>query len=195
MTIADLGESISAPPPETERLTHPAYRPDIDGLRAIAILSVVGFHVSPTWIPGGFVGVDIFFVISGFLISGIIFRNFDTKSFSYGVFYGRRIKRIFPSLLVLLLSLFAVGWIFLFPLEFKQLGKNIAAGAGFVSNFNLWNEAGYFDQASSTKPLLHLWSLAIEEQFYLIWPLLLGMVWKRRKNFLTVTLIVAAMPF
>ena len=195
MKTADLGESVSAPPPETGRLTHPAYRPDIDGLRAIAILSVVGFHVSPTWIPGGFVGVDIFFVISGFLISGIIFRNFDTKSFSYSVFYGRRIKRIFPALLVLFLSLFALGWIVLFPLEFKQLGKNIAAGAGFVSNFNLWSEAGYFDSAASTKPLLHLWSLAIEEQFYLIWPLLLGLVWKRRKHFLTVTLIVAVISF
>lgn len=195
MAISDLVGGRETTRPESEGLAHPAYRPDIDGLRAIAILSVVGFHVSPTRISGGFVGVDIFFVISGFLISSIIFRNFSTVGFSYKAFYSRRIKRIFPALLALFVTLFAVGGIVILPLEFRQLGKYVAAGAAFVSNFDLWKEAGYFDAASNTKPLLHLWSLAIEEQFYLLWPLLLGLVWKRRENFLIVTLIVATISF
>ncbi len=150
---------------------HPKYRPDIDGLRAIAILSVVGFHAFPEWVKGGFVGVDIFFVISGFLISSIIFGNLEKNTFNYYDFYARRIRRIFPALILVLVASYAAGWYLLLPDEFKQLGKHIAAGAGFVSNLVLWNEAGYFDKASYTKPLLHLWSLGIEEQFYIFWPL------------------------
>ena len=174
---------------------HPKYRPDIDGLRAIAILAVVGFHAFPEWVQGGFVGVDIFFVISGFLISSIIFGNLEKNSFSYRDFYARRIKRIFPALILVLATSYALGWYLLLPDEFKQLGKHIAAGAGFVSNLVLWNEAGYFDNASSTKPLLHLWSLGIEEQFYIFWPLLLGLVWKRRLNFLAITILIAVASF
>jgi peptidoglycan/LPS O-acetylase OafA/YrhL len=174
---------------------HPKYRPDIDGLRAIAILAVVGFHAFPEWVKGGFVGVDIFFVISGFLISSIIFGNLEKNTFSYRDFYVRRIKRIFPALIVVLATSYAAGWYLLLPDEFKQLGKHIAAGAGFVSNLVLWNEAGYFDNASYTKPLLHLWSLGIEEQFYIFWPLLLGLVWKRRLNFLAITILIAVASF
>lgn len=174
---------------------HPKYRPDIDGLRAIAILAVVGFHAFPEWIRGGFVGVDIFFVISGFLISCIIFGNLEKGSFSYADFYARRIKRIFPALILVLAASYALGWHLLLPDEFKQLGKHIAAGAGFISNLVLWNETGYFDKASYTKPLLHLWSLGIEEQFYIFWPLLLGLVWKRRLNFLAITVLVAVVSF
>jgi len=174
---------------------HPKYRRDIDGLRAIAILSVVGFHAFPEWVKGGFAGVDIFFVISGFLISTIIFGNLEKNTFSYRDFYARRIKRIFPALILVLAASYALGWYLLLPDEFKQLGKHIAAGAGFVSNLVLWNEAGYFDKASYTKPLLHLWSLGIEEQFYILWPLLLGMVWKRRMNFLVITLVIAVASF
>lgn len=174
---------------------HPKYRPDIDGLRAIAILAVVGFHAFPEWIRGGFVGVDIFFVISGFLISCIIFANLEKGTFSYRDFYARRIKRIFPALILVLGTSYALGWCLLLPDEFKQLGKHIAAGVGFVSNLILWNEAGYFDSASYTKPLLHLWSLGIEEQFYIVWPLLLGLVWKRRLNFLAITIFIAAASF
>lgn len=174
---------------------HPKYRPDIDGLRAIAILSVVGFHAFPEWVKGGFVGVDIFFVISGFLISSIIFGNLEKNTFNYYDFYARRIKRIFPALILVLVASYAAGWYLLLPDEFKQLGKHIAAGAGFVSNLVLWNEAGYFDKASYTKPLLHLWSLGIEEQFYIFWPLLLGLVWKYRLNFLAITILIAAASF
>lgn len=183
------------PPQNPAHLTHPKYRADIDGLRAIAILSVVGFHAFPQWIKGGFVGVDIFFVISGFLISSIIFGNLEKNSFSYYDFYARRIKRIFPALILVLVTSFVFGWYLLLPDEYKQLGKHIAAGAGFISNLTLWNEAGYFDKASDTKPLLHLWSLGIEEQFYIFWPLLLGLVWKYRLNFLTITLFIAAASF
>lgn len=178
-----------------KHLSHPKYRADIDGLRAISILAVVGFHAFPQWVSGGFIGVDVFFVISGFLISGIIFSNLEKNSFSYYEFYVRRIKRIFPALILVLIASYIVGWYTLLPSEYKQLGKHIAAGAGFISNLALWNEAGYFDTASDTKPLLHLWSLGVEEQFYIFWPLLLGLVWKYRLNFLVITLLIAIASF
>jgi peptidoglycan/LPS O-acetylase OafA/YrhL len=179
---------------ENQLLTNPKYRPDIDGLRGIAVLAVIGFHAFPQVFRGGFVGVDIFFVISGFLISSILFRNFEEDSFSYSEFYGRRVKRIFPSLIVVLLPCLVFGWLLL-PTEFRQLGKHIAAGAGFVSNFAFWQEAGYFDTTAANKPLLHLWSLGIEEQFYIFWPLLLGLCWRRRLNFLSITILVALASF
>lgn len=178
-----------------EHLTHPKYRADIDGLRAIAILSVVGYHAFPFWIKGGFIGVDIFFVISGFLISTIIVGSLERNSFSFVEFYGRRIKRIFPALLLVLIACFAFGWFALLADEYKQLGKHIAGGAGFISNYLLWNESGYFDNAAETKPLLHLWSLGIEEQYYILWPLLLWLAWKQRFNLLTITIAVAAISF
>ncbi len=175
--------------------SHPMYRPDIDGLRAVAVLSVVAFHAFPAWMKGGFIGVDVFFIISGFLISTIIFENLDKGTFSFAEFYARRIKRIFPALLLVLIASFAFGWFALLADEFKQLGKHIAAGAGFVSNLVLWSEAGYFDNSAETKPLLHLWSLGIEEQFYIIWPFVLWFAWKRKFNFLTLTVIVALISF
>ncbi len=186
-------DSITSRP--KHHLTHPKYRADIDGLRAIAVLSVVGFHAFPDWIFGGFIGVDIFFVISGFLISGIIFGNLEHSSFSYIEFYVRRIKRIFPALILVLVLSFAFGWYVLLPDEFQQLVKHVASGTGFISNFILWYESGYFDNSADTKPLLHLWSLAIEEQFYIFWPLLLGLVWKHKWNFLTLTVSIAVISF
>lgn len=176
-------------------LSHPKYRPDIDGLRAIAVLSVVAFHAFPSWVRGGFIGVDVFFVISGYLISTIIFENLDKGTFSFSEFYSRRIRRIFPALLLVLIACFAFGWFALLADEYKQLGKHIAAGAGFLSNLILWNEAGYFDNSAETKPLLHLWSLGIEEQFYIVWPLLLWFAWKRKFNLLTITVVVAVATF
>lgn len=134
------------------------------------------------------IGVDIFFVISGFLISTIIFGSLDRADFSFEAFYIRRIRRIFPALLIVLLSCLAFGWFALLADEYEGLGKHIAAGAGFVSNLALWNESGYFDAESSTKPLLHLWSLGIEEQFYIVWPLLLWLSWKKRLDLFRVTL-------
>ena len=181
-------------PPE-EHNVHPVYRPDIDGLRAVAILSVVAFHAFPRWLPGGFVGVDVFFVISGFLISTIIFRSLQRGDFSFTEFYAHRIKRIFPALIVVLTACYVFGWFALLPDEFKQLGKHMAAGAGFVQNFILWQEVGYFDTASELKPLLHLWSLAIEEQFYLIYPVLIFVVWRVGLNVLTVVLLLGLISF
>lgn len=159
--------------PMSENTLYPKYRPDIDGLRAIAVLSVVFYHAFPSKLTGGFLGVDIFFVISGFLISTILFQNIDRGSFSIGDFYSRRIRRIFPALGLVLISVLAFAWFCLFPDELQQLGKHTASSAGFIQNFTLWKEAGYFDNASETKPLLHIWSLGIEEQFYFVWPLLL----------------------
>ena len=178
-----------------QHLLHPKYRPDIDGLRAIAVLSVVAFHVSPSWAKGGFIGVDIFFVISGFLISGIIYENLDKGEFSFREFYARRIRRIFPALIVVMTACFVFGRFSLLTDEYKQLGKHIAGGATFISNLLLWQESGYFDSSAASKPLLHLWSLGIEEQFYIIWPLLLWFTWRRKINFFAVTLAIAVGSF
>ena len=178
-----------------EKLSHPKYRPDIDGLRAVAVLAVVAFHAFPRWMPGGFVGVDIFFVISGYLISTILLENLARGTFSFTTFYMRRIRRIFPALALVLAASFAFGWYSLFADEFRQLGKHMAGGAGFVANILLWKEAGYFDTASELKPLLHLWSLGIEEQFYLVWPLVLWLVWRRKFNVLTVIVLLLAASF
>ncbi len=180
---------------DTTRLTHPRYRADIDGLRAIAVLAVIGFHAFPDRFPGGFIGVDIFFVISGFLISTIIFESLERGRFSFSEFYGRRIRRIFPALVLVLAATYAFGWFHLLAMEYKQLGRHIAGGAGFLSNFVLWDEAGYFDTAAETKPLLHLWSLGIEEQFYVCWPLLLWLAWKMKWGFLRITLALGVISF
>ena len=156
------------------------YRKDIDGLRALAIALVVIFHLFPNHIKGGFIGVDVFFVISGYLISNIILIGSSNKTFSFRDFYVRRVNRIFPALLTVFLVTFVFAWFNLLPIEFKDFGKHIAAGSIFISNFLLLNESGYFDKASESKPFLHLWSLAIEEQFYLIWPVLLIFILKKK---------------
>lgn len=174
---------------------HPKYRPDVDGLRAIAVLSVVGFHAAPGRLPAGFIGVDIFFVISGYLITSIILKGLEAGTFSFAEFYSRRIKRIFPALLIVLLTSLAIGYFILLDDQFKELGKHVAGGAGFISNFVLWGESGYFDNAADYKPLLHLWSLGIEEQFYIVWPFLLWLAWKQRFNYLPVILVIAFASF
>lgn len=174
-------------------LTSPTYRPDIDGLRAVAVLAVVAFHAFRA--KGGYTGVDVFFVISGFLISTIIYGNLERDSFSIVEFYKRRIRRIFPALAVVLVSCCAFGWYVLFVNEFGQLGKHIVGGAGFVSNFVLWGESGYFDSAAEVKPLLHLWSLGIEEQFYIVWPVLLWFVWRRRVSLIGITVFIVFASF
>lgn len=179
----------------TDHNFHPRYRPDIDGLRALAILAVVAFHAFPRYAPGGFIGVDIFFVISGYLISLIIFKSLANDSFSFGEFCAHRIKRLFPALLLVTAACYLFGWFTLLPEEFKQLGKHIAAGLGFVQNFVLWKEAGYFDVASELKPLMHLWSLAVEEQFYLTYPLFLWLIWKSRAPLLASIAVLSIASF
>lgn len=142
-------------------------------MRAIAVLLVVAFHGSPNRVKAGFIGVDIFFVISGFLISRILVKAINDGNIDIAGFYQRRIKRIFPALLLVLAFALVLGSFVLYPEEFKQLGHHISGGAIFFSNIFLWRESGYFDNAPELKPLLHLWSLAIEEQFYIFFPLLL----------------------
>jgi peptidoglycan/LPS O-acetylase OafA/YrhL len=154
------------------------YRPDIDGLRAVAVLAVIAYHAFPEAIRGGFIGVDIFFVISGFLISTIVFENMEVNRFSIIGFYSRRIRRIFPALLVVLSSMLIAGWILLLGVDYALLGKHVASGAGFSANIILWLEADYFDVSAELKPLLHLWSLGIEEQYYLLWPAIMCALWK-----------------
>ncbi len=164
------------------------YRPDIDGLRAIAVLSVVVFHFFPSIVTGGFVGVDIFFVISGYLISSILFKNLQKGEFRFFDFYARRIKRIFPSLIVVLFFCLTFGYFVLLAGEYKQLGKHTVAGSLFFSNFAFLSEfVDYFNVAAELKPLLHLWSLGIEEQFYIVWPFVLYLAWRLRLNLFFIT--------
>lgn len=158
-----------------------SYRPDIDGLRALAVLSVVGFHAFPEIFPGGFIGVDIFFVISGYLITSILRAESSAQGIGFLAFYARRVLRIFPALILVLAACLFAGWHTLLADEYKQLGKHIAAGAAFIANFAFWFEAGYFDSVSEAKPLLHLWSLGIEEQFYIVWPFVLWLALKTRR--------------
>ena len=177
---SDKTLDASSRPTVQSRHSTETYRADIDGLRALAILPVVAFHAFPEVIRGGFVGVDVFFVISGYLITRLIVEKLCVGVFSFNEFYSRRIKRIFPATIAVLVSCYIMGWYALMPSEYMQLGKHIAGGSGFISNFILWNESGYFDNASNTKPLLHMWSLGIEEQFYIIWPLVLYFVNKHK---------------
>ncbi len=155
---------------------HLSYRADIDGLRALAVVSVIIFHAFPDYLPGGFVGVDIFFVISGFLITSIITNEIKNHTFSFKDFYARRARRIFPALIAVLATSLIFGWILLLADEFKALGKHTAMGASFLANIGYYLETGYFDASAKFKPLLHLWSLGVEEQFYVLWPLLLFFV-------------------
>ncbi len=166
----------------------------MDGLRAIAVLSVIGFHAFPDLFSGGFVGVDIFFVISGYLISGILFHSLEAGKFRYVDFYQRRVRRIFPALLVVLAASLIFGWFWLLPDEYAQLGLHTGASSFFVQNLALWKESGYFDTAAELKPLLHIWSLGVEEQFYLFYPLCIVFFWKRGRGLagLIVTLAIAS---
>jgi len=171
------------------------YRPDIDGLRAIAVLSVLIYHTFPHILPGGFVGVDIFFVISGYLITSILTKEFLNGSFSYKHFYYRRIKRIFPALLLVVFVSLTFGWFILLPDEFKQLGKHTIGGMSFLSNIMLLTELGYFDNSSELKPFIHLWSLGVEEQFYIFWPIILSSVFLLKQKKIVIIFILALMSF
>jgi peptidoglycan/LPS O-acetylase OafA/YrhL len=154
------------------------YRADIDGLRAIAVLSVIWFHYGaslPDWakLPGGFIGVDVFFVISGFLITQQIYADIQVGRFSILSFYDRRIRRILPALLVMLAVVLLAGRWLLMPGDYMSLAWSTAAAALGFSNFYFLFNTGYFDQSAELMPLLHTWSLAVEEQFYFVWPALL----------------------
>jgi peptidoglycan/LPS O-acetylase OafA/YrhL len=170
-----------------------SYRPDIDGLRAIAVLAVLGFHAFPRLCPGGFVGVDIFFVISGYLISKIIFDDAASGKFTYRGFYSRRIRRIFPSLVIVLLAVLVAGLLLDFFTEFSRLGSEVTAGAAFLSNVWFWHESNYFDTDAIYKPVLHLWSLGVEEQFYIVWPLMIAALSGRRVLWVAVAVLLVSL--
>ena len=157
----------------TERSSFLDYRPDIDGLRAIAIISVVLYHAQSSFLKGGFLGVDVFFVISGYLISLISFKSLDNKKFSLAQFFIKRLYRILPALLIVLLVTLFFGYLILLADELRNLIKHTLGALTFSSNFLLSKELGYFDTSSESKPLLHLWSLSIEVQFYFLWPFFL----------------------
>jgi peptidoglycan/LPS O-acetylase OafA/YrhL len=171
------------------------YRSDIDGLRAIAVMLVVNFHGFPEALRGGFIGVDIFFVISGFLITGIIARELGGERFSLVTFYNRRIRRIFPALIVVLCAVLVLGWFWMLPAPYAALSGDVAASAAFAANIALLLQSGYFDIESAKKPLLHLWSLGIEEQFYLFWPLILMLAARLRWSLLWVAAGIGGASF
>jgi peptidoglycan/LPS O-acetylase OafA/YrhL len=159
------------------------YRQDIDSLRGLAVLSVILYHFAPGRMPGGFLGVDIFFVISGYLITTIILKE-DTNNFSFKDFYSRRIKRLFPTLIVVLIASSLSALFFLPEIYFIEFAKHLSASSIFILNFILIGESGYFDTSSIFKPLLHIWSLCIEEQFYIVLPLLIFFFKKNKNNLL-----------
>ena len=174
-------------------VTHLPYRADIDGLRALAVIVVILFHAFPNIFGSGFIGVDIFFVISGYLISSFILKNLFANSFNFASFYSRRVNRIFPALLFILITLLCLSWYYLIPDDFSKVSKHVFGSSIFLSNIVYLSEAGYFDDAADQKPLLHLWSLAIEEQFYIIWPITLALAFRFRLE--VVKLIIFALLF
>ena len=168
------------------------YRPEIDGLRAIAVLSIVLYHAKVDLFSGGFVGVDIFFVISGYLITSILLKDLQTGRFSFLGFYERRLRRILPALLFMAIVVSAVSYAYLLPTELKNFGRSLAAMATFWANIFFYKESGYFDTLSESKPLLHTWSLSVEEQFYIFLPLIMFFIFKRfRANICLVLTIIA----
>jgi peptidoglycan/LPS O-acetylase OafA/YrhL len=164
------------------------YRAEIDGLRAVAVLSVLFFHAN-IGVSGGYVGVDVFFVISGYLITGLILKECDRGTFRIVEFWERRVRRIVPVLTVVVLSCLVAGWFLLLPLDFKELGQSVVAQAMLLSNVYFWRESGYFAQAAEVKPLLHTWSLAVEEQFYLIYPVALVALTRLSRKALVATIV------
>lgn len=166
------------------------YRPEIDGLRALAVSSVIFFHAGLSWVSGGYVGVDIFFVISGFLITSIIFTEIEAGRFSIGNFYERRMRRILPALFFVMLVCVPISWVILSPYDMKYFSKSLTYVSIFLSNTIFYKQSGYFDAAAELKPLLHTWSLGIEEQYYLFFPLLLIVILRYVKKYIVLALVI-----
>lgn len=164
------------------------YRREVDGLRAVAIIPVLLFHAAPSLVPGGFIGVDIFFVISGYLITSIVMADLAAGNFSISNFYQRRIRRIFPALFLVAVCCIPLTWFVLTPRDMKGLSESLIATTLFVSNIFFWSKSGYFDTAAELKPLLHTWSLAVEEQFYLFFPWFLIAAWRWKPRRITAAL-------
>ena len=172
-----------------------AYRPDIDGLRAVAVIPVILFHGGVKYVSGGFVGVDVFFVISGFLIGNIIYTEINDSRFSLLSFYNRRIRRIFPMLFVIQIFCTIGAFIWFLPNQLLTFGKSLLFTSAFASNIWFWSQAGYFAAPSELMPLLHTWSLAVEEQFYIFFPLLLLLVSSNRRLLFYSILAILGLSF
>ena len=166
------------------------YRKEVDGLRALAVIPVIFFHAGFSVLSGGFVGVDIFFVISGYLITYLLLEEHAKGDFSLLTFYERRVRRILPALFFMLACVIPAAWFFLLPSQFKEFSQSIAAVVLFISNVFFYFKTGYFASAVDEKPLIHTWSLAVEEQFYIFFPLLLMLVWRFCKDKLVAILVV-----
>lgn len=173
------------------------YRPDIDGLRGFAVLAVILFHINPQWLPGGFVGVDIFFVISGYLITSIVSKELCENRFTFRRFYERRIRRILPALWVLLVVCVPVSWRLMLPQDAEPMGKSALWATLAMANLYFWREVStdYFAPQSTQFPFLHLWSLGVEEQFYVLWPLVMVIVWNIARRNSTVIACAIAFAF
>lgn len=172
------------------------YRPDIDGLRAVAVVAVVINHLAPTLLPGGYVGVDIFFVISGYLITSIILSEMATGGLNTMRFYERRVRRIIPALFVMLLAVVIAGYFVLLPSDYLSTLKGLASTVFFGSNIFFWREAagGYFAATdASTNPLLHTWSLGVEEQFYMAFPVFVLLAYRYTRRQFKVLLLLATL--
>ncbi|EBR1503782.1 TPA: acyltransferase family protein [Salmonella enterica] len=176
---------------ETQKTTSRYYQPDVDGLRTVAVLLVLFFHVGFSCISGGFVGVDIFFVISGYLITGILVSGMEKGTYKYSIFIASRISRLYPTLLTILIICLLLGFLIFTPNDYKELGISSLYSALSISNFHFMLGAGYFDTSSEVNPLLHTWSLSVEQQFYLIWPIIIFAAMKSGRK-LAVSLIVIA---
>lgn len=159
------------------------YRAEIDGLRALAVIPVILFHAGFDWISGGFVGVDIFFVISGYLITTILIEDIEKNRFSFSNFYERRARRILPALLLVILFTIMFAWVIMNPIDLRSFGNALIGVATFSSNIVFWKTEGYFSESSELNPLIHTWSLAVEEQYYVLFPVFLILCWRLGKNY------------
>jgi len=168
------------------------YRREIDGIRALAVIPVIFFHAGFSLFSGGYVGVDVFFVISGYLITGIVMAEVTRGTFSIADFYERRIRRILPALFLVVVVCVPVAFLVLLPADLKEFGQSLIAVATFSSNVFFWSQSGYFHGAAELKPLLHTWSLAVEEQFYVLFPLLLLFMWRWGRKWTVAILLTLA---
>ena len=166
------------------------YRAEIDGLRALAVLPVILFHAGFEWFSGGFVGVDVFFVISGYLITTIIISEMAEGKFSIINFYERRARRILPALFFVMAACLPFAWLWLTPSDLKDFGQSLVAVSTFSSNILFWLESGYFASAAEFKPLLHTWSLAVEEQYYILFPIFIMLTWRLGIKWLLILLSI-----
>jgi peptidoglycan/LPS O-acetylase OafA/YrhL len=168
------------------------YRPEIDGLRALAVLPVIAFHAGFSWLSGGFVGVDVFFVISGYLITSILISERQAGRFSIAAFYERRARRILPALFLVVATCLPLAWLWMTPLQLKSFAQSLTAVALFGSNVLFWRTTGYFDSAAEEQPLLHTWSLGVEEQYYIVFPIVLLLAWRFGAGYLRWALVAVA---